>query len=293
MVSRQVSQSSRSSPGTRDEAAVLHTFAKEVSMRKCLDFEKKRRNSPSRAQLLKRGEPHKTFCINSGPTLNFRGCAKIQVTSRARLRQLAVDLTYVLNIAKMAEPTAGSTAQLREVQIEAVVVMRIIKHSTSTFPTPATGCLVGMDVAAAPGTQLQITNCFPFPPAVPDQQQQDSYYQTDPAALAASAPRAKSNVTYQNEMIKNLKEVNVDAQSVGWYISTSMGNFVNQNFVENQSFYQRAADEKTVALVFDMGKSSAGSLSIKAYRLSPGFIAAYREAKFTTERYVFDSILTT
>lgn len=188
----------------------------------------------------------------------------------------------------MAEPTAGSTATLREVQIEALVVMRVIKHSTSAFPTPATGCLVGMDVASAsgPGTQLQITNCFPFPASVPEQQQQDQYYQTDAATLAAAAPRAKSNVAYQAEMIKNLREVNVDAQSVGWYISTSMGNFVNQNFIENQFFFQRAADEKTVALVFDVSRSSAGSLGLKAYRLSPSFMAAYREGKFTTERFV-------
>ena len=183
----------------------------------------------------------------------------------------------------MAE-VPSTNSLLREVQVEALVVMRIIKHSTSTFPTPATGCLVGMDVAAPPGTQLQVTNCFPYPASVPEQSQQDQYYQPDAASLAAAAPRAKSNVAYQNEMIKFLREVNVDAQSVGWYISTSMGNFVNQNFVENQFFFQRAADEKTVALVFDVSRSSAGSLSLKAYRLSPSFIASYREGKFTTER---------
>ncbi|KAK3720330.1 hypothetical protein LTR37_003741 [Vermiconidia calcicola] len=187
----------------------------------------------------------------------------------------------------MAEPTTAS-APLKEVQIEALVVMRIIKHSTSAFPTPATGCLLGMDVADNVGTQIQVTNCFPFPAAAPDQppsQQEQQYYQqpTDAATLAAGAPRAKSNVAYQSEMVKYLREVNVDAQSVGWYISTSMGNFVNQNFIENQFFYQKVTDEKTVALVFDVGRSSAGSLSLKAYRLSPSFMASYREGKFNTE----------
>ena len=186
----------------------------------------------------------------------------------------------------MADP-APNISPLREVQVEALVVMRIIKHSTSAFPTPATGCLVGMDVPSAAGTQLQVTNCFPFPTTLPEQSTTpDQYYQQDAAALAAAAPRAKNNVPYQNDMIKYLREVNVDAQSVGWYISTSMGNFVNQNFIENQSFYQRAADEKTVALVFDVSRSSAGSLNLKAYRLSPSFVASYREGKFTTERYV-------
>jgi len=173
---------------------------------------------------------------------------------------------------------------LREVQVEALVVMRIIKHSSSTFPTPATGCLVGMDIQS----QLQVTNCFPFPASVPEAQSanpNDPYHQADAAALAAAAPRAKSTVTYQNEMLKFLREVNVDAQSVGWYMSCSMGNFVNANFVENQAFYQRAQDERTVALVFDVSRSSQGSLNLKAYRLSPTFMTAYREGKFTTERW--------
>lgn len=183
----------------------------------------------------------------------------------------------------MADTAAAKDTPLREVQIEALVAMRIIKHSTATFPTPATGFLVGMDV----GSQLQITNSFQFPTAaLESSSSQDPYHQADAATIAAAAPRAKSNVAYQNEMIKFLREVNVDAQGVGWYLSTNMGNFINQNFIENQNFYQRAAEEKTVALVFDASKTSQGSLSLKAYRLSPSFTTALREGKFTTERYV-------
>lgn len=170
---------------------------------------------------------------------------------------------------------------LAEVQIEALVAMRIIKHSTSAFPAPATGCLVGMDV----GSQLQVTNCFPYPNSVPETTaNQDPYHQADAAALAAAAPRAKSNVAYQAEMIKYLREVNVDAQNVGWYTSTSMGNFINANFVENQVAFQKGQDERAVALVFDVSRSSQGSLMLKAYRLSPSFMTAYKEGKFTAER---------
>lgn len=141
--------------------------------------------------------------------------------------------------------------------------------------------MVGLDQ----DSQLQITNSFPFPAAAPESTaNQDPYHQQDAASLAAAAPRAKSNVAYQNEMIKFLREVNVDAQGVGWYISTSMGNFINQNFIENQSFFQKAADEKSVALVFDVSRSSQGSLCLKAYRLSPSFMNAYKEGKFSTEK---------
>lgn len=179
---------------------------------------------------------------------------------------------------------AGSSP-IREVQVSALVVMRIIKHSTTAFPTPATGCLVGLDV----GSQLQVTNSFPFPAAadIPaaSTNPSDPYHNADQAALALAAPRAKSNAAYQNEMLKLMREVNVDAQNVGWYVSCSLGNFVSQAFVENQAFYQRSAqDERTVALVFDASRSSQAGLSLNAYRLTPNFLAAYREGKFTTER---------
>lgn len=155
--------------------------------------------------------------------------------------------------------------------------MKIIKHSSQTFPTTATGSLVGMDVN---GT-LQITNSFPFPTV--DIPATDGH-QDSTSNLAAAAPRAKANAAYQNEMIKFLREVNVDANNVGWYTSTSMGNFVNANTIENQYFYQKEMNEKTVALVHDVSRSSQGSLSLRAFRLSPSFMAAYKEGKFTTER---------
>lgn len=180
----------------------------------------------------------------------------------------------------MAEINFNKDSPIKEVQIEALVAMRIIKHATTTYPTPSTGFLLGLDV----NSQVQVTNSFPFPAAVPEAStSNDPYHQQDAASLAAAAPRAKSNVAYQNEMIKFLREVNTDAQNVGWYISCNMGGFINQNFVENQYFYQRAQDERTVALVFDVSRSSQGSLSLKAYRLSPSFMTAYKEGKFTTE----------
>lgn len=154
--------------------------------------------------------------------------------------------------------------------------MKIIKHSSQQFPTTATGALLGMDVNGV----LQITNCFPFPTVDAGTDTQDSA-----SALAAAAPRAKANTAYQNEMIRLFKEVNVDANNAGWYMSTSMGNFVSQNTIENQFFYQKELNERTVALVHDVSKSSQGALTLKAFRLSPTFMAAYREGKFTIERY--------
>ncbi|KAL9071293.1 MAG: hypothetical protein Q9161_004309 [Pseudevernia consocians] len=169
-------------------------------------------------------------------------------------------------------------ASLKAVQLEALVVMKIIKHCSQTFPTTATGFLVGMDNAA----NLEVTNSFPFPTVeVPPA---DGHHDNNAASnIAAAAPRAKANATYQNEMIKKLREVNVDANNTGWYTSANLGNFVNINMIENQYFYQKDLNERTVALVHDVSRSSQGSLSLRAFRLSPSFMTAYKEAKFTTE----------
>ena len=131
--------------------------------------------------------------------------------------------------------------------------MKIAKHCSSTFPTTATGCIVGMDQNGV----LEVTNTFPFPSI--DGTTADSH-QNDASQIAAAAPRQKANTTYQNEVIRHLKEVNVDANNVGWYTSATMGNFVNMSFIENQYHYQKDND-RTVALVYDASKSSQGNLN--------------------------------
>lgn len=160
--------------------------------------------------------------------------------------------------------------------------MKIIKHSSQAFPTPATGSIVGLDNDGI----LEVTNSFPFPvieiPA-------ESHLDSAPQNAAAVAPRARVNAAYQSEMIKMLREVNVDANNVGWYTSANMGNFVNMNVIENQLYYQKNQNERTVALVHDVSRSAQGALSLRAFRLSPQFMAAFRENKFTTEQYVTKS----
>ncbi|KAI5295194.1 hypothetical protein KEM52_002086 [Ascosphaera acerosa] len=173
---------------------------------------------------------------------------------------------------------------IQAVQVEALVVMKIIKHSTQSFPTVATGSIVGMDVQGV----LEITNAFPFPVVEAPSAAADSHHDRDSGAAhsnaAAAAPRAKANVVYEREMIKMLRDVNVDANNAGWYTSTSMGSYMNLNTIENQFHYQKEAGDKAVALVHDVSRSAQGALSLRAFRLSPQFMAAYKDKKFTTEQ---------
>jgi len=130
---------------------------------------------------------------------------------------------------------------------------------------------------------LEITNTFPFPTidASTADAREDSIQN-----LAAAAPRSKANHAYQNEMIRLIRDVNIDANNVGWYTSTSMGNFINANMIENQFFYQKEPTERTVALVYDTSRSVQGTVSLRAFRLSSLFITAFKEGQFTTDRLV-------
>lgn len=138
------------------------------------------------------------------------------------------------------------------------------------------------------GGVLEITNSFPFPVVeVPP----ESHFDSTAPNPAAAAPRAKANTAYQAEMIRMLREVNVDANNVGWYTSANMGNFVNMNVIENQFFYQKEMNERTVAFVHDASRSAQGSLSLRAFRLSPKFMAAFKDNKFNSEEYVFTPVI--
>lgn len=74
--------------------------------------------------------------------------------------------------------------------------------------------------------ELQVTNSFPFP-TMEAPVQDDKHDKHDSASGAGAAPRAKANTYYQAEMVRCLREMNVDANSVGWYQSASLGNFVS------------------------------------------------------------------
>jgi translation initiation factor 3 subunit H len=77
-------------------------------------------------------------------------------------------------------------------------VLKIIKHCEEFAPALVTGQLLGLDV----GSVLEVTNCFPFPMREDDEE--------------ADADGAN----YQLEMMRCLREVNVDNNTVGWYDKT-------------------------------------------------------------------------
>ncbi|CAG8471748.1 5908_t:CDS:2 [Diversispora eburnea] len=134
---------------------------------------------------------------------------------------------------------------LESVQLDGLVILKIIKHCREFFPNTVTGQLLGLDVNGV----LEVTNCFPFP----------------------------GPTKYQVDMMRCLREVNVDHNTVGWYQSTYLGSFVTHKLIETQYNYQQTFNNKNVS------RSTHGNLSLRAFRFTQAFMDAQRENKFTSE----------
>ena len=104
------------------------------------------------------------------------------------------------------------------------VVLKIIKHCQEALPSFVTGQLLGLDI----GKTLEVTNSFPFPSTVDKQGGDDD-----------------DSAEYQMEMMRCLREVNVDNNTVGWYQSTYFSSFIDDSCIDTQFNYQArdAAEE--------------------------------------------------
>lgn len=150
--------------------------------------------------------------------------------------------------------------QIESVQIEGLVALRIIKHCHEEGAGEiAQGVLLGLLV----DKKLEITNCFPHPRA-----EEDDF----------------DEIEYQIEMMRKLRDVNVDHFHVGWYQSTFLGSFINRNFVESQYHYQKSIEE-SVVIVYDPLQTNQGMLAFKAYRLTKKLMDLYSggEKNFSPE----------
>jgi len=115
--------------------------------------------------------------------------------------------------------------------------------------------LLGLDV----GSTLEITNCFPFPSILEEDDDDNS--------------------EYQYEMMKCLREVNADINYVGWYSSTDMNSFWKESTIETQYTYQERLP-KSVVITYDPIKSMQGLFPLRAYRLTNAFVKLFKKSEF-------------
>jgi len=155
----------------------------------------------------------------------------------------------------MAEDSKKTiNTKIEAVQVEGLVALKIIKHCQEEGANDvAQGVLLGLLV----DTKLEITNCFPYPKT-----DDDDY----------------DDMNYQIEMMRKLRDVNVDHFHVGWYQSAFLASFLNRNFVESQFHYQNSINE-SVVLVYDPLQTHKGMLSFKAYRLTEVLMDLWKSGK--------------
>lgn len=152
---------------------------------------------------------------------------------------------------------------LRSVQIDGLVAMKVDKHCSDWSPQLVTGLLLGLDI----GSTLEVTNCFPFPSRGVDGDDEES-----------------DGALYQLEMMRCLREVNVDNNTVGWYQSTSLGSFQTADMIDTFANY-RESIKRCVCLVFDAERaSSRGAMAIKAVTLKGPFLELFKAGTLTGEK---------
>ena len=149
---------------------------------------------------------------------------------------------------------------LRSVQISGSVLLQISKHAKDGAPNLVTGQLLGLDV----GQTLEISASFPFPA---------------PQNVGTEREQAiaeEEGAHYQLEMMRMLREVNVDNNTVGWYQSTKFGSIYSEELIETFANYAESI-ERCVCVVYDGVTSDDGQFGVRAVRLTDKFLKMYKE----------------
>jgi len=136
-------------------------------------------------------------------------------------------------------------------------VLKIVKHCQQALPTFVTGQLLGLDI----GRSLEVTNCFAFPSSERESVDDES-------------------AEYQMEMMRCLRDVNVDNNTVGWYQSTYFSSFIDETCVETQFNYQSNI-KSCVMLIYDPSRARTSGIALRAFRLTDTFMNLYADGKVT------------
>ncbi|GAA5867005.1 hypothetical protein JCM3774_003753 [Rhodotorula dairenensis] len=216
--------------------------------------------------------------------------------------------------------------RVQRVRVDGLALMKIIKHSreahtvnpappntsnaTVTF-TPAVGQLFGLD---SEGT-LEVSNAFGLPAGT---------FAGPPTEAKDESKGVKAAAKYTAQLVSRMTDVNADASVVGFYTSTNNGQVLaTGGFVEAlvgaqlsgggvgsgaktqpvarpgmgpRPAAQLASGDANksgsgIALVYDIASATQGAVALKAYRLSQGFLDAYRAGKFDTASLIENKLI--
>ena len=168
---------------------------------------------------------------------------------------------------------------ITDVHLDGMALMKMIKHCKDNHAvngSNAWGALLGMDM----GGTLEVSNVFGLPGMRAERGDEDER-------------TTKSSMQYMAEMLRLLHQVNADVSPVGLYQGSFLGPFLNTAIVDGLNTLSLLMERegqrgrgKAVMLVHDYAQLAQGNLVLKAYRLSPSFIDAYRKGKFSAQHLV-------
>lgn len=118
----------------------------------------------------------------------------------------------------------------KELHVDGLVVVKIVKNAHEN--PDCTGTLVGLDHE----DHLEVTNCFPL--------------------------ASERSDMYVHDMLKLLREVKIDNYNLGWYMSSPLNTFYNEQFVQTMLTYQKET-AGSAAIVYDPVSASLGTLYLK------------------------------
>jgi len=161
------------------------------------------------------------------------------------------------------------------VHIDGLAILKILKHCQESLPQLVTGSLLGLSIGNG---VLEITHAFPFPEPREDEKSDLVMKTAADGCIDLSADLETTELDgpgFQLEMMKMLREVNVDNNCVGWYQSIYLGSYSTQFLLETQFSYQTDPDlsPNSVVVLYDPMHTSYGDLALKCYRLTNEAIA--------------------
>lgn len=176
---------------------------------------------------------------------------------------------------------------IHEVHIDGLAILKIVKHCQESLPNFVSGSLLGLESSGV----LEITHSFPFP----DPSSQDAKSSSD--LIKSAAPDASQldgidGHEYQLEMMKMLREVNVDNNCVGWYQSMCLGSYSTASLLENQLSYQTDLSPNAVVLLYDPMQTAHGNLELKCLRLTEEAVELLAAGKnsFLDPHNIFEAV---
>jgi translation initiation factor 3 subunit H len=149
------------------------------------------------------------------------------------------------------DPDLLSIAKLSKVEVDALVILDIQEHLKVVSPASATGQLLGLDIK----DKLEITQSFGLD------------------------VESESSQEFQKSMLMTMKQLNYDANTVGWYTTTWLGSYWNLGLIETQFSYQNTVPQ-AVLLIYDPASCQTGKFNLLALRLTESFMAEFESGKF-------------